>query len=59
MINAISLMNYYLIFSILHVTFKKKTKQTNETKKKQTNKQTKQKKQETNKQTNKKTIKNI
>ena len=50
MINTISVMNYYLIFSILHVTLKKKTnKQTNETKK-----------QETNKQTNKqKTIKNI
>ena len=53
-------MNYYLIFSILHVTLKKNKK------KKQTNKQTKQKnkkqtnktkKQETNKQTNKKQLK--
>ena len=56
MINAISLMNYYLIFSILHVTLKKK--QTNkQTNKKTRNKQTKQKnKKQTNKQ---KTIKNI
>ena len=54
-------MNYYLIFSILHVTLrknKKKTnKQTNETKKQETNKQNKKTR---NKQTNKqKTIKNI
>ena len=53
-------MNYYLIFSILHVTLKKNkqtNKQTKQKNKKQTNKT---KKQETNKQTNKqKTIKNI
>ena len=54
-------MNYYLIFSILHVTLKKKqkktNKQTNETKKQETNKQNKKTR---NKQTNKqKTIKNI
>ena len=48
-------MNYYLIFSILHVTLKKKTnKQTKQKNKKQTNKT---KKQETNKQTNKKQLK--
>ena len=51
-------MNYYLIFSILHVTLKKNkkktNKQTNETKKQETNKT---KKQETNKQTNKKQLK--
>ena len=51
-------MNYYLIFSILHVTFKKKKKQTNKRNKKTRNKQTKQKnKKQTNKQTNKKQLK--
>ena len=50
-------MNYYLIFSILHVTFKKKkkNKQTNETKKQETNKQNKKTR---NKQTNKQTKNN-
>ena len=51
-------MNYYLIFSILHVTLKKKqkktNKQTNETKKQETNKQNKKTR---NKQTNKKQLK--
>ena len=54
-------MNYYLIFSILHVTLKKKqktNKQTNKRNKKTRNKQTKQKnKKQTNKQTNKKQLK--